>query len=722
MKTVLKTLLYVEIYVLLTTLLIAFLTVFGSWRRRSHSLTLKCSIWASYLLSTYLINYTMGLMKSATFRNELFSVWATFLIIFLGSADCISAYSLADNENRKRYNLELFVKYFWLGLLIGAHTHELKFMIPLYLLYVLSLSRTGSRAKALESASKSYGLVRNTKLVADFMEDESNKGDDEADPTCMKGYKYLVKGEKKAKVKVKAPYYHMQFETTDDRKVITIDMIWQCKGRLLSSTGDPDGRLKDICLSYALYRLLCRRFAKYSFPESSHPKTWNFVRYGLLSKEGDHERAFRVIELELGFLYDLFYTKYPVLFAKGLPLLRNFEFIIVIIGCWVVVPSLKDYHKRNTGSDVHLMTTSGRNLDALLTGVVLVAILFMEIVQFFVLNFSDWAKVQWLCYYVEKPLWHNKCMEMIIRAICHRKLLKPWDRKLAQYSLLESFSHNPSILLYNRWTSPYIGKPRNGLKQSALVKLPMGVTKAIIYSLKTNGQRLTNGVASLERNRVDKEFSWACKLETQTHVIMVWHIATSLCELNLSSQVIVTREDNQQRESEDFIVATKLSKYCAYLVAFAPRLLPDHPYITEFIFDQVVVEAREKLKGCKKSICQKMFTLCKDDRKKRISKEMLTSDRKDDKEIVEIIEKGAVLAKDLLNMIEDNGLRWKILAELWAEMMLFVAPSDDETAHAEHLAMGGEFVTHLWALLSHAGILTRDSAQDIRTRDSAQIV
>ena len=48
-----------------------------------------------------------------------------------------------------------------------------------------------------------------------------------------------------------------------------------------------------------------------------------------------------------------------------------------------------------------------------------------------------------------------------------------------------------------------------------------------------------------------------------------------------------------------------------------------------------------------------------------------------------------------------------------AEMMLFVALSDDETAHAEHLAMGGEFVTHLWALLSHAGMHKRNSAQGV---------
>ena len=108
-----------------------------------------------------------------------------------------------------------------------------------------------------------------------------------------------------------------------------------------------------------------------------------------------------------------------------------------------------------------------------------------------------------------------------------------------------------------------------------------------------------------------------------------------------------------------------------------------------------------------------MFTFCKDDRKKRISEKMLNLGIEDDEGIEEIIEKGAVLGRQLIEKIQDNGLRWKILAELWAEMMLFVAPSDDETAHAEHLAIGGEFVNHLWALLSHAGILQRDSAQDV---------
>ncbi|TVU40330.1 hypothetical protein EJB05_13789, partial [Eragrostis curvula] len=66
---------------------------------------------------------------------------------------------------------------------------------------------------------------------------------------------------------------------------------------------------------------------------------------------------------------------------------------------------------------------------------------------------------------------------------------------------------------------------------------------------------------------------------------------------------------------------------------------------------------------------------------------------------------GVKLGKQLEEM--EEGTCWKLLADFWAEMLLYVAPSDNVKEHIEFLAKGGEFVTHLWALLSHAGILDR---------------
>ena len=71
---------------------------------------------------------------------------------------------------------------------------------------------------------------------------------------------------------------------------------------------------------------------------------------------------------------------------------------------------------------------------------------------------------------------------------------------------------------------------------------------------------------------------------------------------------------------------------------------------------------------------------------------------------------GARLARKLTEDIPDRSLQWKVLSDFWAEMMLYVAPGEDAQAraHLEALARGGEFITHLWALLTHAGVLERD--------------
>ena len=49
----------------------------------------------------------------------------------------------------------------------------------------------------------------------------------------------------------------------------------------------------------------------------------------------------------------------------------------------------------------------------------------------------------------------------------------------------------------------------------------------------------------------------------------------------------------------------------------------------------------------------------------------------------------------------------ELLAELWTELTVYLAPSAGELhvkAHKEALALGGEFITVLWALTTHTGI------------------
>ncbi|BAS78242.1 Os02g0299800 [Oryza sativa Japonica Group] len=141
-----------------------------------------------------------------------------------------------------------------------------------------------------------------------------------------------------------------------------------------------------------------------------------------------------------------------------------------------------------------------------------------------------------------------------------------------------------------------------------------------------------------------------------------------------------------------------LSRYCAYLVSSAPDLLPDHQYTTQTIAEAVLLDLRRCLHGCTSN---EAAVLKLQDTAKLAIRTPSTSAP----DSIHVL--GVRLAEDLMKIGEAK--RWEVLADFWAELMLFVTPADNAMAHVEHLTMGGELITHLWALLTHAGIVQRPS-------------
>ena len=205
---------------------------------------------------------------------------------------------------------------------------------------------------------------------------------------------------------------------------------------------------------------------------------------------------------------------------------------------------------------------------------------------------------------------------------------------------------------------------------------------------------MTNGVASLQNNGVHGKLSRACDATatdgTVTRTILVWHIATTLCEHHLVDAH--TREDDAVR------TASTLSRYCLHLLDFAPNLLPDHSSESEYMLDRTLDEASVLLEKVKKleSRCEELMKYNTHDG--------------DDGDEESHVKQGAQLVRRLIDEIPETKSRWKVLSEFWAEMMLYVSPSDDARAHLEALAKGGEFITHIWVLLTHAGVLKRGPA------------
>ncbi|GLT50789.1 hypothetical protein SLA2020_242510 [Shorea laevis] len=670
---------YIEICMLVMALAAFVLFVTGSSRRRGCCGAIVFVQWLSYtLVSNDLFTYTIGQMQGARFQSDLLPLWGAFMLIVFGEVHSFSAYSPEDNEQWRKYSWIIFLQSFFVGGMVGLYTETKKYWCWAIPLLVCMGIEADEKIAALKMAARS-SLAENTKPISAFMASEHLipiVG--EPDPIEMNGYNYLVTGDHVGRFEVTRPQYQMQLNVARD-EVVTLQKIWQCQGRLL--TGETGQQLKDICFSFALFKLLLRQLGGQPFSESSLDKTWKLVRNGLLEKEGDYERALRVIEVELCFLFDLFYTKYAVIFKGGQGFRRRkILSTLFLIGFGVFIAREFLINDESKPHEVHRITTNGVNVDKRVTGILIAGILLIAIPQSLFLIVSNWAMVLLICNYVRGKYDGNHLMLLLTKMVLLRhRWLKPWGRKLGQYSLLKSFHREPLKYKFRFFLSDFVDVPRQGRAGNSKIELPEEVKKAVILNLRTiNDHKLSNGEKSLRQNNVRCELLWACSLETPTHVILVWHIATSLCKIATPPKSL---------RNGDFVVATGLSDYCAYLVAFAPRLISDNATDSEFIFDQVLKDCRGSLKECKSD---------RDKYEKIMS--MLGGQET-------IIHEGARLANDLRRLQNESDFMWKVLADFWAELMLFVAPSGDPRAHVEHLAEGGEFVTHLWALLSHAGIL-----------------
>lgn len=199
------------------------------------------------------------------------------------------------------------------------------------------------------------------------------------------------------------------------------------------------------------------------------------------------------------------------------------------------------------------------------------------------------------------------------------------------------------------------------------------------------------------------DLSWTCRQETLTHVILIWHVATCYCDM-MSQQILEEDVPHQTLQQEGSTsqsleepstgyrkLAVTLSKYCAYLVAFLPDLLPEHSLTVKVVFQRVLQQPRDLLGKTHMSMTEK---------RRKIQELHLP----EDVSRLTTFQKGVQLGRQLEQQT-DVSLRWKVMADFWAEMILYAASSDTAAAHIEQLAQGGEFVTHLWALLCNAGMM-----------------
>lgn len=252
-----------------------------------------------------------------------------------------------------------------------------------------------------------------------------------------------------------------------------------------------------------------------------------------------------------------------------------------------------------------------------------------------------------------------------------------------------------------------------------MVKLDVEVKKALFVSLKALGPERGRQLGSYRQRAFpgdDTIEHLLAELKGETHKVLVWHVATCLCQIDLlekagqsarlyrePGQPFLPRGSDQADDATapqrppHYVTAVSQSNYCAYLVT--QMLVPDNGLVTSKVFEAVCDEAREALLGHDTKI--KIYNALILPAKQRVSSGA-------NNRSASIVDIGAELAVRLGSKYsEDSGDAelWLRLGNFWTGYLLYLSAWTRAAKHQIHLQGRGELTTHLWALLSHAGFL-----------------
>ncbi|CAL4928988.1 unnamed protein product [Urochloa decumbens] len=689
------------------------------------------------------------MLLAMPFRNDLYLLWGILLLagyegVYTISGYCVSARrsDLAVHEFARAYNIVT------LGLYVRYYSRASQFRYPLWALWGLMAAKFLERIVRFKIANARYGDA-NTSFVADYMKHEDQIKKSKTSTTddrqfCLEDCNYLIVGEsdsmsKETPEKSSIPDrtrngYEPWYEPAND--TVTVATVWKHDGELLPSKPGDDDKLKDVCLSFALCKLLRRKFAGVATAESERRKGQRVVFDNLI--RSGWKRTFRVVRTELGFSRDLLYTKYPILFSSGFPVVSTALFVVTVgVSVWITVSAVRHYRVPH-GSTAYFVR--GRNVDLLITFVIVGMVTGMEICEFFIHLFSDWTKVMVISEYIRKPWLNCRFLNSLLRFICSRKIAEPMGRSLGQFDLLKATKKRRRCLPDERIVKLYHAarsfvllnddEDFRAYKCRTLRPVPPAVKAMICDTLVNNRDALVGGQERLKRRAEledRQELSTYCEARTHIERIMVWHVATSKleedhdmrlrtggsekglegarsrkgsngCSVNGRSgggqgglesgegKVDLENGRNSEAGSKGLgyykLVATTLSRYCAYLVFYKPKLLPIASNSVRYMCNELLREANGKKKPNANNGGQ-------------------------DDDTAAIVWRGRQIAKHLPGCVtvkEGDEELWKALAELWCELIVSMAPQGNIGAHQKELGKGGEFITHLWALLYHAGI------------------
>ncbi|KAI8016956.1 hypothetical protein LOK49_LG04G00594 [Camellia lanceoleosa] len=359
----------VRMLVLLSLTLQIILFVFGKRRKNILSKWINVIVWLAYIMADWVATVALGKLSDAQNNipnpnNALQALWAPLLLLHLGGPDTITAYSLEDNQLWIRHFLGMGVQAIVAIYVIVMSWRHFWFSFMLIPAFVAGIIKYGERTWALKLAcqDKSGLNVHIHFLRHDSIEKEER-------------YKNIL---------------------TVAREMVS--------------------EFKEYIENYDIGRFSMK-------VGLMTPEQLNFLAQ--MTRDDDTYLG-DVLEVEMGLMYDVLYTKAPITFTMIGCIFRSISFmctVSVLVGLFRLIAK---WHKQHYSM-----------VDIVITGVLLVGALALEIYAVILLSFSDWAMLglilcgrdKWAIRLWQKFPWFFE--------------KKKWSRKMGQIDLFGEEDKRP---------------------------------------------------------------------------------------------------------------------------------------------------------------------------------------------------------------------------------------------------------------------------------------
>ncbi|KAK1382162.1 hypothetical protein POM88_019897 [Heracleum sosnowskyi] len=646
--------------ILLSLLLQILLNVGGNFRRLASSKWIVSFLWLAYLLSDIVSVFTLGLTvskqrlyvkycnangpyykwQSVSGRTvtrgrehiDLPVFWAPFLLVHLAGPDTITAFAPEDNELWPRHLIYLASQCIAVTyIFFESLQFDNKVAAPTLLILLCGIIKCVERTAALYYGSaKSFrnSMLSKSDLVASITKKEP---------------KLLIIENGNALSHLQALQYAFVYFTVF--KKLAVDLILSVHERNQSR---------------------------------------------LFFLETSCEDAFRLVEIELNYLYDVLFTKLPVLHHKLGYCGRSLSFIAVVVALKLHVSQPGNLHAP----------------EEQITLVLLIGAVVLEVIAFYQLLFCDWTILNLRPLSDANPngnFCKDKFLDCMLYVIKTRSRFVHWFLRFVGLKHLRYGSEfTDASFLNGVW---YV-KPQ---------PVSRNMTGFIFGELKMKSEMADS--LAIAKVIFSSKGEWVLENEGQgtflpfianynyDDIVLLWHIATEIC---------YNDSQDQLTDKEQCDTAKKLSDYMLYLMVMKPDMMSAVSGIGEIKFRDTCTEVGElfdtKLPELKKkNSCNFFRREGKEDKEalQRKACETILSLNGEIEQVAiprgrSILFTASRLAKELNSLPSDK--KWLIISKLWVELLSYAASHIRSSAHAEQLSRGGELITIVWLLMAHFGL------------------